>query len=61
DMTAWMKQYAHATHKNYEIVADRKALYSGAPLEADTLAPENAVFLGKNHYADWISVPENQR
>jgi len=61
DMTTWIKQYAHATHKNYEIVADAKALYSGAPLDTDTLAPENAVFLGKNYYADWIAKPENQR
>ncbi|MBS1520495.1 MAG: SDR family oxidoreductase [Bacteroidetes bacterium] len=60
-ITAWMKQYEQATHKSYEIVTDGKALYSGAPLDTDTLAPENAVFLGKNHYADWIAVPENQR
>jgi uncharacterized protein YbjT (DUF2867 family) len=61
NMVAWVKQYEQATHKNYEIVADAKALYSGAPLDADTLAPENAVFLGKNHYADWIAIAENQR
>jgi uncharacterized protein YbjT (DUF2867 family) len=61
EMTAWIKQYAEATHKNYEIVADARALYSGAPLDADTLTPENAVFLGKAHYAEWIAIPENQR
>ncbi|MDO3642811.1 SDR family oxidoreductase [Mucilaginibacter sp. L3T2-6] len=61
EMTAWIKKYAEATHKNYEIIPDKKALYSGAPLDADTLAPENPVFLGKAHYADWIAVPENQR
>jgi uncharacterized protein YbjT (DUF2867 family) len=61
NMVAWVKQYEQATHKNYEIVADAKALYSGAALDADTLAPENAVFLGKNHYADWIAIAENQR
>jgi len=61
NMVSWVKQYDRATNKNYEVVADTKALYSGAPLDADTLAPENAVFLGKNHYADWIAVPENQR
>jgi uncharacterized protein YbjT (DUF2867 family) len=61
NMATWVKQYEQATNKNYEVVADAKALYSGAPLDADTLAPENAVFLGKNHYADWIAVPENQR
>jgi len=61
NMASWVKQYDQATNKNYEIVADTKALYSGAPLDTDTLAPENAVFLGKNHYADWIAEPENQR
>ncbi|MGN6397970.1 MAG: SDR family oxidoreductase [Mucilaginibacter sp.] len=61
EMTAWIKKYAEATHKNYEIIPDKKALYSGAPLDADTLAPENPVFLGKARYADWIAVPENQR
>jgi uncharacterized protein YbjT (DUF2867 family) len=61
NMVSWVKQYDRATNKNYEVVADTKALYSGAPLDTDTLAPENAVFLGKNHYADWIAVPENQR
>jgi uncharacterized protein YbjT (DUF2867 family) len=61
NMVVWVKQYEQATHKNHEIVADAKALYSGSPLDADTLTPENAVFLGKNHYADWIAIAENQR
>lgn len=61
DMTAWIKLYAAATYKNYEIVADVNALYSGAPLTADTLVPETAVFLGKTKYAAWIAMPENQR
>ena len=61
DMAAWITQYLQATHKNHETVADPKALYSGAPITADTIIPENAVFLGKIHYADWISKPENQR
>lgn len=61
DMTAWVTQYLQATHKNYEVIADTKALYSGAPITADTLVPEAAVFLGENHYVDWISKPENQR
>lgn len=60
-MSTWIKQYEQATNKSYEILADAKALYSGAPLDTDTLAPENAVFLGENHYADWIAVAENQR
>lgn len=61
NMVEWVKQYEQATHKNHEIVADAKALYSGAPLDTDTLAPENAVFFGKNHYADWIAIAENKR
>jgi uncharacterized protein YbjT (DUF2867 family) len=61
DIAVWVKQYLQATHKNYEVGADTHALYSGAPLTADTLVPETAVFLGKTHYADWISKPENQR
>jgi len=60
-MTAWIKQYAQATHKNYEIDPDAKALYSGAPLQADTITPENAVYLGPTKYADWIAIPQNQR
>ncbi len=61
DMAAWITQYLQATHKSYEVAADTNALYSGAPLTADTIVPENAVFLGKTHYADWIAKPENQR
>ncbi|MGF7039863.1 SDR family oxidoreductase [Mucilaginibacter lappiensis] len=61
DMAVWVKQYLQATHKNYEVVSDTQALYSGAPITADTLVPEKAVSLGKTHYADWISKPENQR
>jgi hypothetical protein len=60
-IAAWVKQYEQATHKNHEIVADAKALYSGAPLKADTLIPESAVFRGKTKYADWIAIPANQQ
>jgi uncharacterized protein YbjT (DUF2867 family) len=61
DMTAWIKQYTEATHKNLEIAADKDALYSGAAISGDTLAPENPVFLGETKYAEWIAIPENQR
>jgi uncharacterized protein YbjT (DUF2867 family) len=61
DMAAWIAKYLQATHKSYGVAADANALYSGAPLTADTIVPENAVFLGKTHYADWIAKPENQR
>ncbi len=61
NMAEWIKQYARATHKDLAITADAGALYSGAPITADTLAPENPVFLGETHYADWIVKPENQR
>jgi len=60
-MDTWIKQYAQATHKNYEISADAKALYSGAPLEADTITPKKAVYLGPTKYANWIAIPQNQR
>ncbi|WP_419699252.1 SDR family oxidoreductase [Mucilaginibacter sp. NFX135] len=61
DMAAWVKQYLQATHKNYEVSSDPQALYSGAPITADTIVPEAAVSLGKTHYAEWIAMPENQR
>lgn len=63
DIAAWVKQYLQATHKNYEVTSDTHALYSGAPLTADTdtLVPGKAVSLGKTHYAEWIAKPENQR
>ncbi|NHA06954.1 SDR family oxidoreductase [Mucilaginibacter sp. HC2] len=61
DMAAWIKQYLQATHKNNEVTSDAQALYSGAPITADTIVPENAVFLGQTHYAGWIAMPENQR
>jgi len=61
DMVAWVSQYAQATHKNLEIEKDAKALYSGAPLDTDTLAPKNAVYLGPTKYVDWIAIPQNQR
>lgn len=60
-MAEWIKQYAQATHKNYEILADAKALYSGAPLETYTITPENAVYLGPEKYSEWIAIPQNQR
>ncbi|MGO4293216.1 SDR family oxidoreductase [Chitinophaga sp. RAB17] len=61
DMRAWISQYAQATRKNNEVKTDAKALYSGAPLDTDTLAPEKAVYLGPTKYSEWIAVPENQR
>jgi len=61
DMAVWVKQYLQATHKSYEVAADANATYSGALITADTIVPEAAVFLGENHYADWISKAENQR
>jgi uncharacterized protein YbjT (DUF2867 family) len=61
EMTTWIKQYTGATHKDYEIVADANALYSGAKITSDTIVPEAAVFLGKTNYAEWIAIPENQR
>lgn len=60
-MAAWIGQYAQATGKAQEIVTDAKALYSGAAIETDTLAPKAAVYLGPTKYADWIAQPENQR
>lgn len=61
DMAAWVRQYAQATHKNYEIVSDAHALYSDAPLTVDELVPENAVYLGETQYSEWIAIPANQR
>ncbi|GAB2810027.1 SDR family oxidoreductase [Ferruginibacter profundus] len=61
NITAWIKQYALATHKNLDIVADAGALYSGAPLDTDTLLPESAVYLSQIKYGNWIQITENQR
>jgi uncharacterized protein YbjT (DUF2867 family) len=61
NMAVWIRQYTQATHKNYEVVSDSRALYSGAMLDTDTLAPEAAVYLGPTPYAAWIILPENQR
>lgn len=61
DMMAWISQYTAAIGNQTVIVKDALALYSGAALQADTLAPEAAVYLGPTHYADWIAQPENRR
>jgi uncharacterized protein YbjT (DUF2867 family) len=61
NMSAWIKQYTRAIQKDYEIVADAKALYSGAPITADVLVPEAAVYLGETKYSGWIAIPGNQR
>lgn len=61
EMSAWIRQYAQATDKNYEIIPDIHALYSGAPIAADTLAPDVPVFLGATRYQDWISEEGNRR
>lgn len=60
-MADWIKQYVQATHKNLEVRADAKALYSGAAISADRIVPEAAAWLGETHYADWIAVADNQR
>lgn len=60
-MKEWIKQYAWALHKDQELVADKHAGYSGAPIDKDTLVPEAPVFLGETLYAEWISIPEHQR
>ncbi len=61
DMNAWIQQYLQASHKNNEVVTSSTALYSGAPLETDTLVPEAAAYLGPTIYADWIAQPGNLR
>jgi uncharacterized protein YbjT (DUF2867 family) len=61
NMAAWIGQYTQATRKEQAIVSDAGALYSGSPLEADTLVPGAAVYLGPTLYADWIAIPGNQR
>lgn len=61
NMAAWIKQYAQATRKDFDIATDAHALYSGAQIAADTLAPEAAVYLGPTKYAEWIAIPGNQR
>ncbi len=61
NMADWIKKYTTATQKEYKIVSDVKALYSGASIEKDTLAPDNAVYLGSTEYSNWIAQPENQR
>lgn len=60
-MADWIKSYSAATQKKYRIVSDVRALYSGASIETDTLAPDNAVYLGGTDYSNWIAQPENQR
>jgi uncharacterized protein YbjT (DUF2867 family) len=60
NMAAWIKSYTTATKKNYQIISDVKALYSGAAIETDTLIPEHAVYLGETDYANWIAQPEHQ-
>lgn len=61
DMRDWISQYAKATGKQLEVVADANALYSGAPLQKDTLTPQSEVYLGSSHYHEWIADPANQR
>lgn len=61
NMSEWIKYYTTATKKEFTIVSDLKALYSGASIERDTLAPDNAVYLGETDYTNWIAQLENQR
>ncbi|MCH5719712.1 SDR family oxidoreductase [Niabella hibiscisoli] len=60
-MAGWIGDYIKVTGKGIEVVADAKALYSGSPLEKDTLAPQSPVYLGASHYAEWIADTANQR
>lgn len=61
EMNEWLKMYATATNKAIEIIADKNALYSGSPIERETLNPDAAVYLGATNYEDWIALPQNQR
>lgn len=61
EMSKWLEIYATATNKKLEITADEKALYSGAPIESDTLNPEAAVYTGTTYYGDWIAKPDNKK
>ena len=60
-MNEWIAQYAEATNKDFEIVADRNALYYGAPLNDDTLIAKNAKFTGTTIYNEWINIEGNKR
>jgi uncharacterized protein YbjT (DUF2867 family) len=60
-ITDWIGEYLKATNNPTDIVTQRTAPYSGARLEVNTLIPENASYIGKTIYKNWISKPENQK
>jgi len=43
-----------------EVVADRKALYSGAKIRERTLVPDEDAHLGKTNFETWLSQPASQ-
>lgn len=61
DMRDWIAQYVKATGKELQVVSDVNALYSGAPLEKDTLTPQSSVYSGASRYSEWIADPANRR
>ena len=60
-MNEWIAQYAKATNKDFEIIADPNALYYGASLTDDTLIAADAKFTGKTVYNEWINIDANKK
>jgi uncharacterized protein YbjT (DUF2867 family) len=60
-LNEWISQYLTKISNPIKVITQSNAPYSGVILEPATLVPENAFYLGKIEYKDWISKPENQK
>jgi uncharacterized protein YbjT (DUF2867 family) len=56
-----VRQRLRAENDSREVVADPRALYSGAALTERTLVPDDGAQLGTIRFEDWLSQPVPQR
>ncbi len=50
-----VRQYLRATGDPREVITDKKALYSGAAVNDQSLIPDANPRPGATHFADWLS------
>jgi hypothetical protein len=55
-----VRQALRATGDTREVVTDGQVRYFGAMLGEQTLTPEAPTFLGRRHFADWVSSATSQ-
>lgn len=56
-----VRKYFSSKKEQRTVVSDSSAGYFGAPVDDQTLVPDQQPILGQYHYDEWISIPGNLR